>query len=96
MSRLLTVCFLYSLCHMPTTGNAMDRTTGATFASRSEVIAKHGMAATSHPLATQIAVDILKQGGNAIDAAATSSPLSGLQRRKNSMDSMPAVVHRKA
>ena len=39
-----------------------DRNSGLPFASRSEVIARHGMAATSHPLATQIALDTLKAG----------------------------------
>ena len=55
-----------------------DRITGRAFTSRSEVIAPHAMAATSQPLATQIAVDILKAGGNAIDAAIAANAALGL------------------
>ena len=55
-----------------------DRITGLEFASRSEVIAINGMAATSHPLATQTAISILKNGGNAIDGAIAANGVLGL------------------
>ncbi len=56
----------------------MDRVTGRSFATRSEVIAQHGMACTSQPLATQIALEVLKSGGSAVDAAIAADAALGL------------------
>ncbi|QRD58184.1 gamma-glutamyltransferase [Xanthomonas citri pv. durantae] len=57
---------------------AADRVTGQPFATRSEVIAPHAMAATSQPLATQIALDVMKDGGSAVDAAIAANAALGL------------------
>src|ERR1700751_3128456 len=79
MRALESVSFaLLTLAVAPSLDAQIDRVTGKNFATRSEVLATHGMVCTSVPAATQVGLDILKRGGSGVDGAIAANAALGL------------------
>jgi gamma-glutamyltranspeptidase / glutathione hydrolase len=74
----MTFAFTCLLSVATSPAEAADRVTGKPFATRSEIYAPKAMAATSHPLATQIALQTMRDGGSAVDAAIAANAALGL------------------
>jgi gamma-glutamyltranspeptidase / glutathione hydrolase len=74
----LLIFALVSLGSVLSLDAQIDRITGKKFATRSEVLATHGMVCTSVPAATEVGIEILKHGGSAVDAAIAANATLGL------------------
>ena len=72
-----TIVGLFALLLAPSMAQ-VDRITGHSFATRSPVIAQEAMIATSQPLATQVGLQVLRDGGSAVDAAIAANAALGL------------------
>src|SRR3954465_4226383 len=76
--RTLSLLALLLALTSSTALSQIDRITGKMFATRSEILARHGMVCTSVPAATQVGLEILKRGGSAVDAAIAANATLGL------------------
>src|SRR5438477_7375604 len=78
MQRFASGLVFVALIIATSLDDQIDRITGKNFATRSEVLATHGMVCTSVPAATEVGVEILKRGGSAVDAAIAANATLGL------------------
>jgi gamma-glutamyltranspeptidase/glutathione hydrolase len=100
MRKYVPVIWLFALvvvADLPVEAQ-IDRITGKNFATRSEILARHGMVCTSVPAATQAGLDILKHGGSAVDAAIAANATLVLMEFRlewNGGDFSPSFTARK-